>query len=195
MGTFEISDEAVEAAAKAVYGGDWIANPHKDAWLRDFRIALEAAAPYMLAGDAAPSMYGVTREALGVVPDALLEGLRSLHDQAQQGQAGHPSRLDAQREFCALASHIMTDYGVSAVRLGLALGLSASTVGAKFAKLGLKLPDVSLISYVGPIQPSRSTCAKGHPWTDANTGGSRGRRFCKTCRNERLKAQRRDPRG
>lgn len=43
-----IPAEAVEAAAKAVYGGDHFdGSPHREAWLHDFRIALEAAVPFM----------------------------------------------------------------------------------------------------------------------------------------------------
>lgn len=43
-----IPDEAVYAAAEAVYGSGFDGSPSKEAWLADFRIALEAAAPYML---------------------------------------------------------------------------------------------------------------------------------------------------
>jgi hypothetical protein len=46
-----IPDAAVYAAAFAVYGSGFDGSPAKDAWLRDFRIALEAAAP-MLVTDA-----------------------------------------------------------------------------------------------------------------------------------------------
>ena len=57
-----IPDEAVEAAAKAVYGGDHLdGSIQRDAWLRDFRIALEAAAPWMMGKalkDAADSLDG-----------------------------------------------------------------------------------------------------------------------------------------
>ena len=44
-----ITDEAVYAAAFAVYGSGFDGSPQKDAWLRDFRVALEAAAPTLLA--------------------------------------------------------------------------------------------------------------------------------------------------
>lgn len=44
-----ISDDAVYAAAEAVYGSGFDGSPVKDAWLADFRKALEAAAPHMLA--------------------------------------------------------------------------------------------------------------------------------------------------
>lgn len=44
-----IPDEAVYAAAEAVYGSGLDGSPVRDAWLRDFRVALEAAGPYMLA--------------------------------------------------------------------------------------------------------------------------------------------------
>jgi len=43
-----IPDEAVYAAAFAVYGSGFDGSPQKEAWLKDFRVALEAAAPYML---------------------------------------------------------------------------------------------------------------------------------------------------
>jgi len=45
-----ILDEAVYAAAFAVYGSGFDGSPQKDAWLKDFRVALEAALPHMLAG-------------------------------------------------------------------------------------------------------------------------------------------------
>ena len=48
---FNIPDDAVYAAAAAVYGGEdgLDGSPHKDAWLADFRKALEAAAPHLMA--------------------------------------------------------------------------------------------------------------------------------------------------
>ena len=45
-----ITDEAVYAAAFAVYGSGFDGSPQKEAWLADFRIALEAAAPHLMAG-------------------------------------------------------------------------------------------------------------------------------------------------
>jgi hypothetical protein len=49
----DIPDKAVYAAAEAVYGCGFDGSPQKDAWLADFRNALEAAAPHMLAEDRA----------------------------------------------------------------------------------------------------------------------------------------------
>jgi len=43
-----ITDEAVYAAAFAVYGSGFDGSIQKEAWLRDFRVALEAAAPIIL---------------------------------------------------------------------------------------------------------------------------------------------------
>jgi hypothetical protein len=43
-----IPEEAVEAAAEAVYGSGFDGSPQRDAWLADFRKALEAAAPHLL---------------------------------------------------------------------------------------------------------------------------------------------------
>jgi len=43
-----VSDKAVAAAAEAVYGCGFDGSPQREAWLRDFRIALEAAAPYLV---------------------------------------------------------------------------------------------------------------------------------------------------
>lgn len=49
-----IPDEAVYAAAFAVYGSGFDGSPQKDAWLKDFRVALEAAAPHMSREGALP---------------------------------------------------------------------------------------------------------------------------------------------
>lgn len=44
-----VPDEAVEVAARAVYGPGFDGSHHKSAWLADFRLALEAAAPFIAA--------------------------------------------------------------------------------------------------------------------------------------------------
>ncbi len=44
-----IPEAAVIAAAEAVYGGTMDGSIQREAWLKDFRAALEAAAPFMLA--------------------------------------------------------------------------------------------------------------------------------------------------
>lgn len=48
-----IPEAAVEAAAEAVYGMTLDGSIQRDTWLHDFRIALEAAAPHMLAAKVA----------------------------------------------------------------------------------------------------------------------------------------------
>lgn len=46
-----ITEEAVYAAAEAVYGCGFDGSPQKEAWLTDFRKALEAAAPHIIAAE------------------------------------------------------------------------------------------------------------------------------------------------
>jgi len=67
-----IQDAAVEAAAEAVYGGTLDGSIQRDAWLADFRKALEAAAPHMLAEaweQGMQAMYDTTSSEWPPIPE------------------------------------------------------------------------------------------------------------------------------
>ena len=80
-----IPDAAVHAAAEAVYGCGFDGSPQKDAWLRDFRVALEAAAPHIRAQELETAAT-VIAEGPGEVPDAVSKYLRRRAARIRGGQ-------------------------------------------------------------------------------------------------------------